>query len=163
MLVVAFTNSRWRGRVLGSSAPWYYTVLVHCNARDDVNLNSRFGGLSSHDGEDESICGGCGDRGWLEDGSNSCSAVCCAKAALQHHFKHSDFRPGQLEAVLPVLHCQDVFVRMATGSGKSLCMFLPPLCVGENAMGIVVSPLKALMEQQVRCMYCICECCTGWN
>ena len=75
----------------------------------------------------KSICGGCGDRGWLEDGSNSCSAVCCAKAALQQHFKHSDFRPGQLEAVLPVLHCQDVFVRMATGSGKGshyACFFL---------------------------------------
>ena len=111
----------------------------------------------------KSICGGCGDRGWLEDGSNSCSAVCCTKAALQQHFKHSDFRPGQLEAVLPELHCQDVFVRMATGSGKSLCMFLPPLCVGENAMGIVVSPLNTLMEQQVRCMYCICDCCIPAN
>ena len=42
------------------------------------------------------------------------------------------------------------FFRMATGSGKSLCMFLPPLCVGESDMGVIISPLKGLMDQQVR-------------
>jgi ATP-dependent helicase YprA (DUF1998 family) len=42
-----------------------------------------------------------------------------------------------------------VFVRMATGSGKSLCMFLVPLAVSDSGMGIVISPLNALMDQQV--------------
>ena len=41
-------------------------------------------------------------------------------------------------------------MRMATGSGKSLCIFLAPLAVGESAVGVVISPLNALMEQQVR-------------
>ncbi len=34
-------------------------------------------------------------------------------------------------AILPILHGRDVFVRMATGSGKTLCMFLPPLVKSE--------------------------------
>ena len=83
------------------------------------------------------------------------STVCPGKArlerALRHYFpKFSGFRPGQLEALLPVIHGRDVFVRMATGSGKSLCIFLAPLAVGESAVGVVISPLNALMEQQVR-------------
>ena len=72
------------------------------------------------------------------------------EAALQKYFpKFSGFRPGQLEALLPLLHGRDVFVRMATGSGKSLCMFLAPLALAESAIGVVISPLNALMEQQV--------------
>ena len=50
---------------------------------------------------------------------------------------------------MPALCGKDVFVRMATGSGKSLCMFLVPLGLSESAMGLVISPLNALMEQQV--------------
>ena len=71
------------------------------------------------------------------------------KEALQGHFKFSTFRPGQLEALLPVAHSRDVFVRMPTGGGKSLCMFLVPLAVNKNAIGVVVSPLISLMDQQV--------------
>ena len=43
----------------------------------------------------------------------------------------------------------DVFVRMATGCGKSLCMFLPPLVHGEKAAGVIISPLVGLMDEQV--------------
>ena len=71
------------------------------------------------------------------------------KEALHGHFKFSTFRPGQLEALLPVAHGRDVFVRMPTGGGKSLCMFLVPLAVNKNAIGVVVSPLISLMDQQV--------------
>ena len=69
--------------------------------------------------------------------------------ALRTYFKFDDFRDGQLEAMLPIMHQQDVFVRMATGSGKSICMFLPPLAISEHAMGVVISPLNTLMDQQV--------------
>ena len=44
------------------------------------------------------------------------------KEALQGHFKFATFRPGLLEALLPVVHGEDVFVRMPTGVGKSLCI-----------------------------------------
>ena len=51
---------------------------------------------------------------------------------------------------LAAMHGRDVFVRMATGSGKSLCMFLVSLAVSDSGMGVVISPLNALMDQQVR-------------
>ena len=50
---------------------------------------------------------------------------------------------------MALLHGNDVFVRMATGAGKSLCMFLAPLAVSECAMGVIISPLNGLMDQQV--------------
>ena len=64
-------------------------------------------------------------------------------------WNHPNLRPGQLEAVLPVLHGHDVFVRMATGAGKSLCMFLALLAAQKNGIGIVISPLNGLMDEQV--------------
>lgn len=68
---------------------------------------------------------------------------------LEKHFGYDSFRPGQLEASVAAIHGKDVFVRMATGSGKSLCMFLGPLARSEKAVGVVISPLNGLMEQQV--------------
>ena len=59
-----------------------------------------------------------------------------------------DFRTGQLEAILPALHGRDVFMRMATGSGKSLCMFTVPLAYSNDAVGVIISPLNALMDEQ---------------
>ena len=47
------------------------------------------------------------------------------------------------------MHHKDVFVRMATGSGKSVCMFLPPVVISDHAMGVIISPMNALMDQQV--------------
>ena len=65
------------------------------------------------------------------------------------YFKFSDFLSGQLDALLPSLHGKDVFVRMATGAGKTLCIFLVALASGDHAVGVVISPLVALMNQQV--------------
>lgn len=79
-----------------------------------------------------------------------CSAEEKASLALREYFKYSSFRPGQLDAVLPALHKKDVFVRMATGSGKSLCMYLVPLVTGNSSVGIIISPLIGLIGQQVR-------------
>ena len=42
-----------------------------------------------------------------------------------------------------------VFLRLATGSGKSLCMFLAPLASSGSAMAVIVSPLNGLMDEQV--------------
>ena len=90
--------------------------------------------------------------------SGECSAgadPCCEakvqlESALHKYFAFVTFLPGQLDALLPVLHGRDVLVRMATGAGKSLCIFLAPLAMSESALGIVISPLNGLMDQQVR-------------
>ena len=88
-------------------------------------------------------------RAWKGDSREQCNAQVMLQGVLRDVFGHQSFRPGQLEALLPVAHGKDVFVRMPTGGGKSLCMFLVPLCISSEAMGIVISPLVGLVEQQV--------------
>lgn len=81
----------------------------------------------------------------------SCVAQQAAHNTLYKVFGFSEFRSGQLEAILKnALHGRDTFVRMATGSGKSLCMFMVPLLQSNTAMGIVISPLNSLMDEQVK-------------
>ena len=80
---------------------------------------------------------------------SGCVVIGKLKSALLKYFKYREFRPGQLESLLPILHGRDVFVRLATGSGKSMCMFLAPLAVSESAMAVIISPLNGLMDEQV--------------
>ena len=88
-------------------------------------------------------------NGQSEREMESCAAYYKAKTALVKFFRFNSFRPGQLAALLPVLHGKDVFTKMATGAGKSLCFLLVPLAVSPSAVGVVISPLNALMDQQV--------------
>ena len=83
------------------------------------------------------------------EGDVQCGAMEKVSFALREYFKYSSFRPGQLDAVLPALHKKDVFIRMATGSGKSLCMYLVPLATNNSAVSVVISPLIGLIGQQV--------------
>ena len=78
-----------------------------------------------------------------------CAAYSSLSSALHHHFGFESFKPGQLEALLPVLHGRDTYVRIATGGGKSLCMYLAPLAASSSAIAIVISPLLGLMDEQV--------------
>ena len=94
-----------------------------------------------------------GSQYCCSDASDQCTARMRLHSALRTYFKFDDFREGQLEAMLPIMHHKDVFVRMATGSGKSVCMFLPPLAISNHAMGVIISPLNALMDQQVFSLY----------
>ncbi len=73
-----------------------------------------------------------------------------ARAVLNQVFGYDDFRPGQREIVEAVLAGEDVFAVMPTGSGKSMCYQLPALVDG--GLTVVVSPLIALMRDQVRQM-----------
>jgi ATP-dependent DNA helicase RecQ len=71
-----------------------------------------------------------------------------ARRALKEVFGYDDFRPGQEEIVAAVLAGEDVFAVMPTGSGKSMCFQLP--AVVDSGLTVVVSPLIALMRDQVR-------------
>lgn len=71
-------------------------------------------------------------------------------AALKRHWGHDAFRPMQYEAMEAVLSGRDCFVRMATGGGKSVCYQVPGAMAPEGKFTIVVSPLVALMQDQVQ-------------
>lgn len=71
-----------------------------------------------------------------------------AHTYLRRHFGHSTFRTGQLEIVESITRLNDTFVVMPTGGGKSLCYQLPALMLDGTAL--VISPLIALMQDQVR-------------
>lgn len=66
---------------------------------------------------------------------------------LKDVFGYDHFRPGQIEVVEALLADQHTLAVMPTGSGKSLCFQIPALIKG--GLTIVVSPLVALMEDQV--------------
>ena len=85
----------------------------------------------------------------VQGGGSVCEAKAQLEDTLQRFFKFSSFRLGQLEAVLHLAHGRDVFVRMATGGGKSVCMFVLPLALSTTAIGVIISPLNSLMDQQV--------------
>ena len=69
-------------------------------------------------------------------------------AALKRCFGFDSFRPGQEAIVRDVLSRRDVLALMPTGGGKSLCFQLPALL--QPGVTLVVSPLIALMQDQVR-------------
>ncbi len=75
-------------------------------------------------------------------------------AALTRLSGHGAFRPGQREAVEASLAGRDVQVLLPTGGGKSLCFQLPALLRAEAdaSVTLVISPLIALMEDQVRAL-----------
>ncbi len=69
------------------------------------------------------------------------------REVLRRTFGHEGFRGRQEEIVRHATEGGSAVVLMPTGGGKSLCFQLPALC--RPGVGIVVSPLIALMEDQV--------------
>ena len=70
-----------------------------------------------------------------------------AHRLLAEVFGFSSFRAGQEEVIATILDGSCVLAVMPTGSGKSLCYQIPALIKG--GLTLVVSPLVALMEDQV--------------
>jgi ATP-dependent DNA helicase RecQ len=70
------------------------------------------------------------------------------KAELKRIFGFDEFRAGQEAVVRDALAGRDVLALMPTGGGKSLCFQLPALL--RPGVTLVVSPLIALMQDQVR-------------
>ncbi|MXQ09347.1 DNA helicase RecQ [Alphaproteobacteria bacterium GH1-50] len=73
-----------------------------------------------------------------------------AGSVLQEVFGFSGFRPMQADIVEAVTHGADVLAILPTGGGKSLCFQLPALL--RPGLTVVISPLIALMRDQVRAL-----------
>jgi len=66
---------------------------------------------------------------------------------LQHTYGFQDFRDSQADIIQALVDGKDTLVLMPTGGGKSLCYQIPALV--RDGCGVVISPLIALMQDQV--------------
>jgi len=73
--------------------------------------------------------------------------IAAAREVLKTTFGYESFRPGQEQVVATLLEGGHALAVMPTGAGKSLCFQIPALI--RDGLTIVVSPLVALMEDQV--------------
>jgi ATP-dependent DNA helicase RecQ len=70
-----------------------------------------------------------------------------AQHVLEEVFGYTSFRPHQADIIETLINGGDVLALMPTGGGKSLCYQIPALV--RHGTGLVVSPLIALMQDQV--------------
>ncbi|HEX5679935.1 MAG TPA: RecQ family ATP-dependent DNA helicase, partial [Desulfobacterales bacterium] len=69
---------------------------------------------------------------------------------LGKYYGYRSFRTHQLDIIESIIRGQDAFVLMPTGSGKSICYQIPAIL--RPGVGLVVSPLIALMQDQVQAL-----------
>jgi ATP-dependent DNA helicase RecQ len=75
------------------------------------------------------------------------SPLDAAREVLRRTFGHQDFRGLQAEVISEVLAGRSALAVLPTGGGKSVCYQIPALL--RPGLGLVVSPLIALMTDQV--------------
>ncbi len=73
------------------------------------------------------------------------------RSVLRDVFGYATFREHQEDVISHVIAGGDAFVLMPTGGGKSLCYQIPALI--RPGVGVVISPLIALMQDQVRALH----------
>ena len=73
-----------------------------------------------------------------------------ARETLRRVFGHADFRGRQAEVISEVMAGRDALAVLPTGGGKSVCYQIPALL--RPGVGLVVSPLIALMSDQVEAL-----------
>ncbi|MEJ5350469.1 MAG: RecQ family ATP-dependent DNA helicase [Melioribacteraceae bacterium] len=69
------------------------------------------------------------------------------KEILKKYFGFEEFRPAQQEIINAILNGENVLAVLPTGGGKSICYQIPAIL--SNSFSIVISPLIALMKDQV--------------
>ena len=70
---------------------------------------------------------------------------------LKDVFGYHEFRGPQAAVISALVAGDDALVLMPTGGGKSLCYQIPSLV--REGVGVVVSPLIALMQDQVSALH----------
>ena len=71
-----------------------------------------------------------------------------AQQNLQQYWGYPNFRSGQDEVIQSILEGKDTLVLFPAGGGKSLCYQVPATMF--NGITLVISPLVALMQDQVK-------------